>query len=120
MGVGIESIWKTMGWQGTDGELIKELFGFTAGAVGAVIASIVAGLGEEIVFRGVLQPRLGIFLPALMFASVHAMQYDFDALIQVLFLGIVFGIIRKKTNTTTSAIIHGGYDLVLLLTTVHN
>jgi membrane protease YdiL (CAAX protease family) len=100
----------------TDEEAIKELFGFTAGPVGAIVAAVVAGFGEELVFRGVLQPRLGIFLPALMFAAVHALQYNFDALLQVLFLGVVFGLIRKRTNTTTSAIIHGGYDFVLLLT----
>jgi len=81
----------------------------------ATIAAVVAGFGEELVFRGVLQPRLGILLPALMFTAVHALQYNFDALLQVFFLGIVFGVIRRRTNTTTSAIIHGGYDFVLLL-----
>lgn len=116
MGYGIEYLWKALGWPLTDEESIKQLFGFTAGLVGAIVAAVVAGLGEELVFRGVLQPRLGILLPALTFAAVHALQYNFDALVQVLFLGIVFGLIRKRTNTTTSAIIHGGYDFVLLLT----
>ena len=115
MGHGIEFLWKALGWPITDEETIKQLFGFTAGPVGAIVAAVVAGLGEELVFRGVLQPRLGIFLPALMFTAVHALQYNFDALIQVLFLGIVFGVIRKRTNTTTSAIIHGAYDFVLLI-----
>jgi len=116
MGHGIEYVWKALGWPITDEESIKQLFGFTTGLVGSTIAAVVAGLGEELVFRGVLQPRLGIWLPAFMFAAVHALQYNFDALVQVLFLGIVFGLIRKRTNTTTSAIIHGGYDFVLLLT----
>jgi len=115
MGHGIEYLWKALGWPITDEESIKQLFGFTTGLVGATIAAVAAGLGEELVFRGVLQPRLGILLPALMFTAVHALQYNFDALLQVLFLGIVFGVIRKRTNTTTSAIIHGGYDFVLLL-----
>ncbi|HZI51726.1 MAG TPA: CPBP family intramembrane glutamic endopeptidase [Terriglobia bacterium] len=117
-GVGIEFLWKTLGWPLTDQEAIKLLFGFTAGPVAAFIASVVAGLGEELVFRGVLQPRLGIFLPALMFTSVHAFQYNFDALIQVLVLGLIFGVVRKRSNTTTAAIIHFGYDFVLLLTTI--
>ena len=115
MGYGIEFLWKALGWPITDEESIKQLFGFTTGLVGATVAAVVAGLGEELVFRGVLQPRLGIFLPALMFTAVHALQYNFDALLQVFFLGVVFGLIRKRTNTTTSAIIHGGYDFVLLL-----
>jgi membrane protease YdiL (CAAX protease family) len=116
MGYGVEFLWKTLGWPLTDEESIKQLFGFTAGLVGATVAAVVAGLGEELVFRGVLQPRLGIVLPALMFTAVHALQYNFDALLQVFFLGVVFGLIRKRTNTTTSALIHGGYDFVLLLT----
>src|SRR4030095_258280 len=116
MGHGIEYLWKALGWPLTDEESIKQLFGFTTGLVGAAVAAVVAGLGEELVFRGVLQPRLGILLPALMFTAVHALQYNFAALLQVLFLGVVFGLIRKRTNTTTSAIIHGGYDFVLLLT----
>jgi membrane protease YdiL (CAAX protease family) len=115
---GIELVWNERGWRTTDAEAIELLFGFVVGPVGAVITSIVAGLGEELVFRGVLQPRLGIFLPALMFTSVHAFQYDFDALVQVLFLGVILGYIRKRTNTTTSAIVHGGYDLALFLEVV--
>jgi membrane protease YdiL (CAAX protease family) len=50
-----------------------------------------------------------------MFTSVHAFQYDFDALLLVFLLGVVFGFIRNKTNTTTCALIHGGYDCVLVL-----
>lgn len=117
-GHGIESLWKTLGWPITDQEAIELLFAFTAGPIGAVITSVVAGLGEEVVFRGVLQPRLGIVLPALMFTSVHAFQYNFDGLIQVLVLGVLLGLVRKRTNTTTSAIIHFGYDFVLLATTI--
>ena len=116
LGHGIDLLWKALGWPTTDEESIKMLFGFTAGPIGAFVASLVAGLGEELVFRGVLQPRLGIVLPALMFTAVHAFQYNFDALIQVFLLGVLFGVIRNRTNTTTAAIIHFGYDFVLLLT----
>jgi membrane protease YdiL (CAAX protease family) len=112
---GIEFLWKSQGWRMTDVEAIEVLFGFAAGPVGAIIVAVAAGLGEELVFRGVLQPRLGIVLPALMFASVHALQYDFDALIQVLLLGLILGLVRKWTNTTTVVFIHSGYDLALFL-----
>jgi membrane protease YdiL (CAAX protease family) len=118
LGHGIEFLWKALGWPITDEEAIKQLFGFTAGPFAAFIASVAAGLGEEVVFRGVLQPRLGILLPALMFTSVHAFQYNFDALVQVFLLGALFGVVRNRTNTTTSALIHFGYDFVLLATTI--
>jgi membrane protease YdiL (CAAX protease family) len=54
-------------------------------------------------------------LTALLFAALHAFQYNFDALIWILILGMVLGYARKKTNTTTCVLIHGTYDLTLLL-----
>jgi membrane protease YdiL (CAAX protease family) len=111
--LGVNWLWTRLGWSVTDADAISELFSFGAGPVAAVLVGFAAGLGEELVFRGVLQPRLGIVLPALMFTSVHAFQYNFDALIQVLLLGLAFGLIRKRTNTTTCVLIHAGYDCVL-------
>ncbi|HEX4999196.1 MAG TPA: CPBP family intramembrane glutamic endopeptidase [Terriglobia bacterium] len=113
--IGVEMLWRAEGWRLTDAGAINVLFEFGAGPLAAVLVGVSAGLGEELVFRGVLQPRLGIVLPALMFTAVHALQYNFDALIQVLCLGLAFGLIRKWSNTTTCAIIHGGYDCLLLL-----
>jgi membrane protease YdiL (CAAX protease family) len=77
------------------------------------MASVAAGFGEEVSIRGLLQPRFGILLPALLFASLHAFQYSWDGLISVFLAGIVFAYIRQYTNTTTSAITHTIYDLVL-------
>jgi membrane protease YdiL (CAAX protease family) len=51
-----------------------------------------------------------------MFTSVHAFQYGFDVLIQVLILGFILGYIRKASNTTTSAIVHSGYDFCVFIT----
>src|SRR2546425_13102461 len=38
--------------------------------VGAALVSLAAGVGEEILFRGALQPRLGVVLTAALFASL--------------------------------------------------
>jgi membrane protease YdiL (CAAX protease family) len=46
---------------------------------------------------------------------MHAYQYHWDALCSVFITGLVLGLIRKKTNTTVSAIVHGGFDFVLIL-----
>ena len=108
-------LWKTLGLPITDTHAVEALFKNAISPAGAVIVGISAGLGEELVFRGVLQPRLGILLPALLFTALHAFQYNFDALIWILILGIVLGFARKKTNTTTCVLIHGTYDLTLLL-----
>jgi len=77
------------------------------------VASVAAGFGEEVSIRGLLQPRFGILLPALLFASLHAFQYSWDGLISVFLAGLVFAYIRRYSNTTTSAITHTVYDLVL-------
>jgi len=108
-------LWLAMGWQTTDQEAVWKLFSFALGPVGAVIVAITAGLGEELVFRGVLQSRIGILLSSFLFTSVHAFQYNFDGLVQVLLLGFIFGLIRKLSNTSTSALVHGGYDLIAFL-----
>jgi len=108
-------LWTALGLPMTDTHAVEALFKNAISPAGAVIVGISAGLGEELVFRGVLVPRLGIVLPALLFTALHAFQYNFDALIWILILGIVLGFARKKTNTTTCVLIHGTYDLTLLL-----
>ncbi|HII98899.1 MAG TPA: CPBP family intramembrane metalloprotease, partial [Methanoregula sp.] len=97
----------------TDETMVNNLFLVSFTPLAAVIASISAGLGEELSVRGVIQPRFGILISALVFTSLHAYQYAWDGLLSVLLVGICFGILRKYTNTSTSAISHGMYDLVL-------
>lgn len=71
-----------------------------------------AGIAEEILFRGALQPRLGLLLTAMLFAAMHT-QYGFTpVLAQVLLGGIVLGLLRMKANTTTAIICHVTYDLL--------
>jgi len=107
-------LWHAMGWNTTDQEMFAMLFA-GIGTAGAIVIAVAAGIGEELVFRGVLQPRLGIVLPTLLFTAAHAYQYNFDGLLQVLLLGLSFGLIRKFSSTTVSAFVHGGYDIVVFL-----
>ncbi len=105
-----------VGWLGlpvTDVDAVNLLFAGMLTLPGIIVASIAAGFGEEVSIRGLLQPRFGILLPALLFASLHAFQYSWDGLISVFLAGIVFAYIRRYSNTTTSAITHTVYDLVL-------
>ena len=105
-----------VGWLGipvTDEEAVNLLFAGTLTLPGIIAASIAAGFGEEVSIRGLLQPRFGILIPALLFASLHAFQYSWDGLISVFMAGIAFAYIRQYANTTTSAITHTVYDLVL-------
>lgn len=112
-------LWEAMGWPRTDGEAFSKLIAFAFTPLGAIVLGISAGLGEELGVRGVLQPRLGIVLSNLLFASLHALQYGWDGVLVVFLLGAVFGVLRNRTNTTTSAIAHGLYDFLLVMMAIY-
>jgi membrane protease YdiL (CAAX protease family) len=113
--IGINTVWGGMGWPRTDGEAFGELIAFAFNPLGAIVIGVSAGLGEELAVRGVLQPRLGILLSNLFFASLHAMQYNWDSLLVVFLVGAAFGILRTRTNTSVAAIAHGFYNFTLIM-----
>lgn len=91
---------------------VQHLFGGFINPVGIVALALVPGLCEESLFRGALQPRLGLIVPAILFTSLHT-QYGLSLiLLAVLVVAIGLGLIRKFTNTTTSSICHVTYNLL--------
>ncbi|MGQ9482757.1 lysostaphin resistance A-like protein [Chloroflexus sp.] len=112
-----EWIWQSFGWPTTDEDAFLELMSYAISPIGAVVIGVTAGLGEELAIRGVLQPRLGILLSNLFFVSLHAFQYHWDGLLVVFVIGMILGLIRKYTNTTTAALVHGTYNFVLVMLT---
>lgn len=119
LSMGIDWLWRHMGWTTSGGTGFDEAFGTLLAPfltpVGAVVLGLSAGLGEEVAVRGVLQPRMGVLLSNLLFTGLHAFQYHWDSLLVVFLLGSVLGLIRRRTNTTTSVIVHGVYDFVLVM-----
>jgi hypothetical protein len=91
----------------------QHLFGGLDNPVGIAALALAPGICEEIMFRGALQPRLGLLATALLFASIHT-QYglSLDAL-SVFVIALGLGMIRKFTNTTTSMICHVMYNLAV-------
>ena len=72
-----------------------------------------AGLGEELLFRGALQPVFGIVPTSLIFAVSHVQYGLSPATLTVFLLSVVLGIIRKRSNTTVAILVHGGYNFIL-------
>lgn len=72
-----------------------------------------AGLGEELLFRGALQPIFGIVPTSLIFAVSHVQYGLSPATLTVFLLSVVLGIIRKRSNTTVAILVHGGYNFTL-------
>lgn len=78
-----------------------------------LLLALAAGVGEELLFRGALQPVLGLGLTSLLFALIHV-QYGFTPfLLIVLILAVVLGLIRRYFSTTIAIFVHVGYDFVL-------
>ncbi|MEA2628459.1 MAG: protease family protein [Chloroflexota bacterium] len=89
--------------------------GILGDPLGVAALALLPGICEEILFRGALQPRLGLIATAALFTSIHT-QYglSFDTL-SILVVAIGLGLIRKYTNTTTSGICHVTYNLLTAL-----
>jgi membrane protease YdiL (CAAX protease family) len=98
-------------------EVVTELTNVLLGDIDTVwewfLLSLGAGLSEELLFRGAIQPIFGLGPTALLFAVLHV-QYGFTPVnLFVLLLGIFFGIVRQRTNTTVAILIHFAYDFAL-------
>lgn len=91
----------------------QHVFGALGGPWGVVAIAIIPGICEELLFRGALQPRIGLVFTALLFTSVHT-EYglSFDTL-SVFVIAVGLGLVRKYTNTTTSATVHVSYNLLV-------
>ncbi len=77
-----------------------------------VLFGTMAGIAEETLFRGALQPRAGIVITALLFAMIH-IQYGVSPILAMVFVhGLGYGLLRRYINTTTAIMAHAGYDIV--------
>jgi membrane protease YdiL (CAAX protease family) len=97
--------------------LTDALFGpyLEAGILGAVTIGLSAGIGEEIIFRGAAQKRLGLIFTSLLFAVLHVQYTVSPALIQIFVLGMLLGLIRRRANTTTAIAAHASYNFLLVV-----
>jgi uncharacterized protein len=76
----------------------------------ALLVGVGAGLGEETLFRGAVQPVLGIALTSVLFASMHVQYGPSLLLVYVFLLSIGLGLLRRRINTTASFLAHTGYN----------
>ncbi len=85
----------------------------------ALVVGVGAGLGEETLFRGAVQPRLGIVATSVLFTSMHV-QYGPSVLLGfVLLLSLGLGLIRERINTTASFVAHAAYNALAILLTYY-
>jgi membrane protease YdiL (CAAX protease family) len=102
-------------------ERIGPLFAGASPGELALVAAL-AGVGEEVLFRGVLQEALALRLPTwaaivgagLLFGAAHWVSHTYAALAAV--VGCYLGAVYHLTGTLAAPILtHASYDLVALL-----
>lgn len=82
--------------------------------VGALLIGLTAGIGEELLFRGAVQPRFGIAIAALLWTSLH-FQYEFSFILVGLFgVGVLLGLQRKYFGTTSAIVTHAVYNMIVV------
>lgn len=79
----------------------------------ALIASAGAAIGEEIAFRGALQPVFGLWPTAIFFALTHIQYTLTPATLLIVGVAIGFGWVRRRYNTTAAIVAHFLYDFTL-------
>jgi membrane protease YdiL (CAAX protease family) len=83
--------------------------------VGAAALGLSAGVGEELLLRGAIQPRLGLVLTSLLFALLHT-QYGLTFVLVGLFVvGMILGILRNRYGTMAAIIAHALFNTLVVL-----
>jgi uncharacterized protein len=82
---------------------------------GAIIfLGLLAAVVEETLFRGAMQPRLGILVTSILFAALHTQYAVSFATLEVFVLGLGLGWLRKQSGSTLPGMVtHAGYDIAV-------
>jgi membrane protease YdiL (CAAX protease family) len=82
---------------------------------GAVALGLSAGIGEELLMRGAIQPRFGMVLTSVFFALLHT-QYGLTFVLVGLFaISMVLGWLRNRYGTIAPIIAHALFNTIVVL-----
>lgn len=81
------------------------VFEATAPLAVLLFAIFISPLNEEVFFRGFLVPRYGIFLPAILFAILHAGYASITEFVGAFTFGLLSGYVFQKTRSLYPSII---------------
>jgi membrane protease YdiL (CAAX protease family) len=77
------------------------------------LIALATGIGEELLFRGALQPVFGLGFTSILFALIH-IQYGYTPVtLFIVLIAIVLGILRRYYSTTITIFVHVGYNFTL-------
>ncbi len=90
-----------------------------SGLLAAFALGGIAGVSEETLFRGALQPKLGIVLPTLLFTLLHSQYLLSPATALVLALGFALALVRRWTGSTLICVLtHFLYNFLTVAITL--
>lgn len=84
-----------------------------------IIISLCAGIGEEMFFRGVLQPVMGIWATSILFVLLHGYLNPFNlpltyyGIYMVFVIGVI-GLFTENFGIITAMVAHAAIDYILL------
>ncbi|MCA9904778.1 MAG: CPBP family intramembrane metalloprotease [Anaerolineae bacterium] len=84
----------------------------------ALFVAVAVGVGEEILFRGAIQPVFGNLMTSLLFTIIHTQYALTPATLIIFAVSLGFGYLRKHYGTASAIIAHIGYDFFQLATAV--
>ena len=88
--------------------------------VDKVLISVCAGFGEELLFRGAIQPLWGIIVTAVFFVAIHGYidlrdwRISIYGLIMTVFIAVL-GLLTETFGIWTAVMAHTMIDIVLLM-----
>lgn len=80
----------------------------------SLAVSLVVAIGEEIFFRGALQPVFGIWLTSLFFAVIHTQYTLTPATLMILITALALGWLRQRHSTSAAIVAHFVYNFIQL------
>lgn len=97
------------------GENIDNLTSGVQNPAGALLLGLAAGIGEEVLFRGALQPRFGIALSTGLWVLLHT-QYELTwVMLGLALMGFLLGWLRNRYGTVAAIITHAVYNTLVVL-----
>ena len=80
----------------------------------ALVLSLAIAFGEEVFFRGALQPIFGVWFTSLFFVALHTQYALTPATLAILLVSLAFGWLRQRYSTTAAIVAHFIYNFVQL------
>jgi uncharacterized protein len=102
-----------------DYAIVRLISGIRFTAFDRIQVSLFAGFGEELLFRGALQPVFGIWLTSILFVGLHG-YFKFTSRYHLVFGGMMFGLsaglglLFEWAGIVAAITAHAVYDMLML------